>query len=212
MTNDEWRMMNTQGSIHNSQFIMAIGLALFLLGSAHFAPAAALWDARLFLALHPPLRRWTRAFQILWHLGRTPFTLLCLTVAALFNLQSGVQAAIVFALIASIEWSIKRTLQRARPFTALPNAEMGQPRQPQDASFPSGDAMRIWFLALALPTTFGLPLFVGVAASILALTVCLGRVALGVHYPLDVLAGAGLGILGAGILQLMLVNLQFAIL
>ena len=204
--------MNSQGSIHNSQFIIALGIALFLLGTTHFAPAVALWDARLFLALHPPLRRWTRTFQILWHLGRTPFTILCLIVAALFNLQSGVQAAIVFALIASIEWSIKRTLQRVRPFTVLPNVEMGQPRQPYDASFPSGDAMRIWFLALALPTTFGVPLFVGVVMSILALTVCLGRVALGVHYPLDVLAGAGLGILGAGIFQMMLANFQFAIL
>jgi membrane-associated phospholipid phosphatase len=65
---------------------------------------------------------------------------------------------------------------------------------------------------LALPTTCGVPLFVGVVMSILALTVCLGRVALGVHYPLDVLAGAGLGILGAGIFQMMLANFQFAIL
>ena len=204
--------MNAEFVNYNLSFSIYLGAVLFLISSLHLYPAVALWDARLLLVLHPPLRRWVKTFQILWHLGRTPFTILCLLVATLFNLQSGVQTAIVFALIVSIEWGVKRTLQRARPFTVLPNVEMGQPCQPQDASFPSGDAMRIWFLALALPTTFGLPLFIGVGACLLALTVSLGRVALGVHFPLDVLAGAGLGTLGAGILQLMLANLQFAIL
>lgn len=192
---------NAERKIMNLSFTVYLGAILFSLAALHLYPSIALWDARLFLVLHPALRRWVQGFRILWQLGRTPFTILCLLGMTLFNVQNGIRAAIVFALIASLEWGIKRSLQRARPFSVLPNVEMEQPRPPHDASFPSGDAMRIWFLALALPAVLGLPLLMGAGACLLALIVSLGRVALGVHYPLDVLAGIGLGTLGAGVLQ-----------
>ena len=115
-------------------------------------------------------------------------------------------AAIVFAAAATIEWSIKRTFKRPRPFTLIPDAIMGQPREPKDTSFPSGDAMRIWFLALTIPFVFSLSEAYIVGTSIIALIVTLGRIAMGVHFPFDTLAGSGLGVLAAGISQYLITS------
>ncbi len=59
--------------------------------------------------------------------------------------------------------------------------------------------MRIWFLALVFPLAFGLPWPVFALTCTVALTLSLGRFALGVHYPLDVIGGAGLGIFFTGL-------------
>jgi len=204
--------MNYELAIDNSQFTIVLGAILFLIGVMHMSPALALLDARTFRFLHTFLRRGNAFFKNIWHLGRTPFTLLCIIIFMLYDLQSGVIAAIVFSAAAALEWGIKRTFQRPRPFTLIPDAIMAQPREPKDGSFPSGDAMRIWFLALTIPLIFGLswPFLAG--TSIIALLVTLGRIAMGVHYPLDVLAGIGLGILGTGIArQLTIVNYQLSI-
>ncbi|MBM3145078.1 MAG: phosphatase PAP2 family protein [Chloroflexi bacterium] len=191
--------MNAEVVILDSQFIIALGAALFLLGIAHMSPGLSLLDARLFRVIHIGLRRGNPSFRVLWHLGRTPFTLICIGIIMVYDLRSGVIAAIVFAAAASLEWSIKRTFRRPRPFTLIPDAVMAQPRQPKDASFPSGDAMRIWFLALTILWAFGLPSLVSLIACLIALIVTLGRIAMGVHFPLDTLAGSGLGLLAAGV-------------
>ena len=183
----------------NYQLLLLLGTALFLLGMAHMSPGLALPDARLFRFLHNGLRRGNAFFQVIWHLGRTPFTLVCLAIIVIFDLQNGISVAIVFAAAATMEWAIKRTFKRPRPYTLIPDAQMEQPHEPQDASFPSGDAMRIWFLALTIPYVFGLSTSFIIAFSIMALIVTLGRIAMGVHYPLDTLAGTGLGLLASGV-------------
>ncbi len=193
--------MNYPSSIVSSPLIIVLGASLFLLGIAHMSPALALLDARLFRLLHIRLLRGNPFFQVVWHLGRTPFAILCLIIFVLFDLRSGLMAAIVFAAAVTIEWSIKRSFRRPRPFTLIPDAIMAQPREPKDTSFPSGDALRIWFLALTIPWIFGLPPAYSLGTCLVALLVTLGRIALGVHYPLDTFAGAGLGILAAGVVQ-----------
>lgn len=75
---------------------------------------------------------------------------------------------------------------------------MAQPQKPTDPSFPSGDAFRIWYLVLILIAASGSNQVLGFIAILLAVLVSLGRMILGVHYLTDVLAGAGLGFLGAG--------------
>jgi membrane-associated phospholipid phosphatase len=199
-------MMNFELSIHNPQFTIALGATLFLLGIAHLLPGIALLDAGIFRVLHKNLRPGNRFFQVIWHLGRTPFTLLCLAGFIIFNLQSGIFTAIVFAAAATLEWSIKRTFQRPRPYTLIPDAEMGQPRQPKDTSFPSGDAMRIWFLALIIPWIFGISSIYTLGACLIALLVTIGRIAMGVHFPLDTLAGTGIGLVAAGIIQQLVIT------
>lgn len=74
---------------------------------------------------------------------------------------------------------------------------MLQPLKPLDPSFPSGDALRIWYLTLITAAIFSsLPFLI--AAIILAAVISLGRIMMGVHYPSDVLAGSGLGVIAAG--------------
>lgn len=75
---------------------------------------------------------------------------------------------------------------------------MLQPQEPGDPSFPSGDALRVWFLALILTIAMGNSLPLGIIMAFVAALVSVGRMVLGVHYPTDVLAGIGLGFLGAG--------------
>jgi len=74
-----------------------------------------------------------------------------------------------------------------------------QPVRPQNPSYPSGDAMRAWFLAIVIPCSFGLAWPAALMAGIIATLLSLGRVVLGVHFPLDVIGGAGLGVFGAGL-------------
>lgn len=178
--------------------LVFLGAALILTGATHIIPAIALWDARAFRGLHRRLRRWVILFQALWPLGRTPFTLAALALTLLLHPAAGLRAAVVFAAAATLEWGVKASLRRPRPFTVIPDTEMLQPKPPHDPSFPSGDALRVWFLATTLPITLGLPLWAMGMLAGLAILISLGRVAMGAHYPLDVLAGAGLGLLATG--------------
>ncbi len=184
---------------------MGLGAALFLLGLAHRLPAVAQGDARFFLALHRPLTRgpWPRFFRLIWLWGTSPPTLALLIVLAL-RLRPWWAAPLAYALAAGGERAVKLTLRRPRPFRALAQATLHQPRTPHDPSFPSGDALRVWFLALTLGAAFPGVAWLPPVAVTLAALVSLGRIALGAHYPLDVLAGSGLGLLaGGGVLYLL---------
>ena len=201
--------MNSEFTIGNSQFAILLGAFLFILGITHMIPGLAFFDARIFRFLHKNLRVGNPFFKNIWHLGRTLFTLICLAIFLIFNLQSGIMAAIVFAAAATLEWSIKRTFRRPRPFTLIPDAIMGQPREPKDASFPSGDAMRILFLAITIPFIFSLSGQYIIGTGLIALLVTLGRIAMGVHYPLDTLAGTGIGLTAAGVTQNLISSLAW---
>jgi membrane-associated phospholipid phosphatase len=76
---------------------------------------------------------------------------------------------------------------------------MGQLPEPYDPSHPSGDSFRVWFLAILFPIAFLLPVSTFIFSFLVAIILSLGRIALGVHYPLDVISGAGLGILTSSI-------------
>ncbi len=184
---------------------MALGAALFGLGWAHRWPALARSDARLCLALHRPLSRgpWPRFFRLVWLWGTSPPTLVGLVVLAL-RLRPWWAAPLAYALAAGAERAVKLTLRRPRPFRALPQVALHQPRTPHDPSFPSGDALRVWFLTLTLSAAFPSAPWLPPLLTALATLVSLGRIALGAHYPLDVLAGSGLGLLaGGGVLYLL---------
>ena len=113
-------------------------------------------------------------------------------------MKLGLTAASVFLFIIGIEQLVKQAVNRKRPYKAHQSILMLQPQEPTDASFPSGDTLRIWFLALILPIAAGNSIYLLLAMILFALLVSLGRIAMGVHYLTDILAGAGLGILGAG--------------
>jgi undecaprenyl-diphosphatase len=87
---------------------------------------------------------------------------------------------------------------RARPFVAHPGAVHLFAKHAADASFPSDHATASMAIAVAflLRRRFGL----GALTLVFALILDFGRVAVGFHYPTDVLGGAAIGALAALVL------------
>lgn len=177
------------------------GITLVLLGLTHRWNVVQRADHALFHLVHRRFNAspWADLFQELWFLGRTLFTFLGLVLITLHNWQQGLTAVGIFGLAAGLERMIKLRVNRSRPFQVLENAQMLQLKKPGDPSFPSGDALRVWFLALVLPSLLNGSPRVQAFACTAALVVSLGRMVLGVHFLTDILAGTGLGILAAGI-------------
>ena len=98
--------------------------------------------------------------------------------------------------VALADWAaaaIKAIVDRPRPFERYAQPETLVPHS-RDASFPSGHASTSFAAATMLSLAFP-PL--APALYLLAAAVAFSRVYVGVHYPLDVLAGAALGTLVA---------------
>lgn len=174
------------------------GITLFLLGFAHRLKPIQRLEPRLCMILSRSLRAFpgARYFQEVWFLGRTPFTLIFLAFLLLSRPPLGLIATLVFTVAVVLERVIKRTTARSRPFLEH-GVPMKQPRQPSDPSFPSGDCLRVWFLTVLTLGAFHPGWPAAFLVYFLALSVTLGRVAMGVHYPSDILGGMGLGFLAA---------------
>lgn len=94
---------------------------------------------------------------------------------------------------------------RPRPFADMDVRPLFY--QPTDSSFPSNGAAVGFALAAAL---FAYHRRLGLAMGVIALAWVLARVYAGVHYPTDVLAGAGIGVVN-GLAALILVRLLVVI-
>lgn len=177
-----------------------IGLTLFILGCSHTLKGINQHEYKIVLALQKILTRdpFLNFFKKIWLFGRTPFALIVLAILLAFDWKTGLVTSVVFLLIAGIELMVKILFKRERPFAAHQAITMLQPLEPADPSFPSGDALRVWYLALTVPAAAGNPSLVLALAIFLAFFVTLGRMIMGVHYLTDTISGAGLGILGAG--------------
>jgi len=177
-----------------------LGLILILLGFMHMFDEILPFEVSIVRYVQQISKRKPLLFffKEVWFFGRTSFALILMVFLICINWKTGLIAAGVFLIIVSIEYLIKTLYNRKRPYTAQQGIAMLQSLEPLDSSFPSGDTMRVWYLALTISVSAGENIFFLAATISLALLVTLGRIVMGVHYLTDTLAGAGLGILGAG--------------
>ncbi|MBN1957008.1 MAG: phosphatase PAP2 family protein [Desulfuromonadales bacterium] len=189
-------MLNLWGS---GVWLILWGCLFSILGLLHNVRSVSDWDSRASRFLHRRLNALLPLFRTLWLFGKSPVLIVLLVMLVLSRGSAGGWAVLYYGVIAAAERGLKILLKRQRPFAQLPDVDMYQPSRPHDPSYPSGDAMRLWYLAMILPAALSLPvIFLGLF-TVIALLASLGRLAFGVHFVLDVIGGAGLGLLGAGL-------------
>jgi undecaprenyl-diphosphatase len=144
--------------------------------------------------LYPPM--W--AVQLSGVIGALP--LLAAAAVLLRRLRLAAALATATLLKVSLEDVAKTFVQRSRPAETVPDVILRGNSAAHGLSFPSGHAMVIFAIAgLVAPYLKGW--WKGLPWA-LAAAVCLSRVYLGAHFPLDVAAGAGLGVLIGSVLNL----------
>ena len=126
-----------------------------------------------------------------------------LSIVPFFASQRTRRFALTFAgtlaANALVVFALKAIVARPRPWTALPDVHPLVFAGPTDFSFPSGHAAGAFcyatFVSLVVLKTQPGRRALALAALLLVLAtgVALSRIALGVHYPVDVAAGALLG-------------------
>jgi undecaprenyl-diphosphatase len=142
--------------------------------------------------IEDPLRAYVQASEILF----------ALALVALFLVRrpdirrAAVAAAFSGALGLLVAHFLASAFDRARPFVEHPSAHLLLAHA-RDPGFPSDHATGAFAIAFALVLRNRL---LGGIALALACVLAVGRVAVGVHYPGDVLAGAVVGLVAALIL------------
>jgi undecaprenyl-diphosphatase len=105
------------------------------------------------------------------------------------GLQLLLSVCLAFAIERPLYWVLKNTLKRRRPPEVVPcftSVVIASDR----FSFPSGHTMGAFLLATLVSLQLG---FIALPLLIWACCVGVSRVILGVHFPSDVIAGAGVG-------------------
>jgi len=152
-------------------------------------------SARLRVAERPGLLRNLAAF--LAHSGDSWFWLLGLALVWLLGSSAWKQRALVLGagilITAVLVMLIKFTIRRRRP----EGQWGGIYRSTDPHSFPSGHAVRAVMLAVVALGTG--PFWFGLILALWAPLVCLARVAMGVHYLSDILAGILVGLVMGGV-------------
>jgi undecaprenyl-diphosphatase len=108
--------------------------------------------------------------------------------------RASVAAVLSAGLALAIGKLISEVVDRARPFVADPGSVHLFSHHAADPGFPSDHATAAFAIAVAIVLR---KRAWGVAALVAAAVLSVGRVAIGVHYPSDVFAGACLGAVAA---------------
>ncbi|MDQ2984911.1 MAG: phosphatase PAP2 family protein [Actinomycetota bacterium] len=127
---------------------------------------------------------WIGSWGLVW-------LVLALVLAVLWRRPTVfLQVAIADALAGALSYALRVSIDRDRPPLDYPRPEP-LVHLPGSGSIPSGHATAAFACATVLAfwaPRFAVPLF------LLAAAIAFSRVYVGVHYPLDVLAGAALGV------------------
>jgi membrane-associated phospholipid phosphatase len=186
------------GRLRGGQVLAGLGLALagILSGLAWRLPGVEAVDARLMLRINVAILPGgvDQVLRGLRLVGTTGFFVVALLLTAVAVPEWALALFAAALASESLTRAIKLVVRRPRPFITLPSVVVRLPRLPPDASFPSGDAMRAAFLGGLALAAAALPPWAAGAAMALAIIVGVARVRSGAHYPLDVWAGAMLGV------------------
>jgi membrane-associated phospholipid phosphatase len=98
----------------------------------------------------------------------------------------------VLIIAAIISFCLKNLVIRERPFKTYPDIE--KMSEAGSSSFPSGHTLEVFAIALAFSLAFPKKKFI-IPLFIWAALVAYSRMALGVHYPSDVIGGMIIGVL-----------------
>jgi membrane-associated phospholipid phosphatase len=182
--------------------IAFIGLVVFATAWLVCSRGTATWDTRLFLAINDP--RPTVAAVL------TPVSKLflpagiavaaALATAYVWRRNRSLVPFVAAATAAGLAWILahaaKVAVSRPRPYEVVPNAILRQDPA-HGTSFPSAHTcITVAVVVVLIPF---LSRSAAAAAAGYAVLVGWSRVYLGVHYPVDVIAGAGLGLVAGGL-------------
>ena len=187
--------------------LAGLGAALFGVSAVLLKTGTLGWDESLFRLLNEVP---AAAASVLTPLSRLflpagIITVVVLIVVYVLARNRSILPVVAGAAAAGVAWLLahvaKAMADRSRPYQVMADAVLRQ-QQAHGTSFPSSHTAVTLAVAIALVPFLARPL----AAAGIGYAVLAGwsRVYLGVHYPLDILGGAGIGMAAAGVILLAL--------
>jgi len=187
--------------------LACLGAALFGVSAILLKTGTVSWDASLFRRLNEVPAAAASVLTPLSHLFLPAGIIVVVVLAVVYVVarNRSVLPVVTGAVAAGLAWALthaaKAIAVRPRPYQVMADAVLRQPPA-HGTSFPSSHTAVTLAIAIALVPFLARPL----AAAGIAYAALLGwsRVYLGVHYPLDILGGAGIGMAAGGAVLLAL--------
>ena len=167
-------------------------LSIFQTRSDNFPQPLSSWDITLFTWLNINLYNNAvgQILLIVTLLGSLSASVMaCGTLFLTGQRRRAIIASVSLILVSVLTAVLKSAFARPRPFIVVPGAVAFQ--LVSGWSFPSGHTSRVFSL---LPSTKGMKRKIRLLGYSLAILVGFSRIYIGLHYPLDLVAGAALGI------------------